>query len=164
LSDTRERVMNMMVHAVVEATNDAHGVQQHDVSMLHDEAKAGVERFQNYGFSSVPLPGAEAIMMFFGGARDNGKIVAVDHRTVRLRGLAGGEVAIYTDEGDTIILKRGRRIEIQTTQVKITAPGGVLVTGDVIADCDGTKISLMHHRHKDTQPGGGQSGVPLPTP
>lgn len=44
---------------------------------------------------------------------------ATEHGTYRMKGLKTGEVAIYTDEGDSIVLKRGRLIEVTTQTLRI---------------------------------------------
>ncbi len=66
------------------------------------------EYFQHYGFTSRPLSGAEIILI-----REGNHIIAVasDDRRYRIA-LEAGEVALYTDEGDKIHLKRDKTIEI----------------------------------------------------
>jgi len=66
------------------------------------------EYFQHYGFTSRPHPGAEAIIIKEG---NHFIMLASDDRRYRI-GLEEGEVALYTDEGDKVHLKRGRIIEI----------------------------------------------------
>jgi phage baseplate assembly protein V len=115
------RVMNMVARGVIESSNDNSGIQRQDLSLLYEEGKDAVERFQNYGFSSHPKRGSEAITVFFGGGRDHGIILACDDRTFRIRGLGEGEVAIYSDEGDTIILKRNNVMEVTTKTLNVKA-------------------------------------------
>ncbi|MDI8751962.1 phage baseplate assembly protein, partial [Salmonella enterica subsp. enterica serovar Montevideo] len=43
------------------------------VGLLDDEESDEVERLQNYGHFSVPLPGAEALIACVGAQRDHGK-------------------------------------------------------------------------------------------
>jgi len=66
------------------------------------------EYFQHYGFTSRPLEGAEAIIIKEG---NHIVMIASDDRRYRIA-LEEGEVALYTDEGDKIHLKRDRTIEI----------------------------------------------------
>lgn len=58
-------------------------------------------------------------MTFLGGNRAQGLAVKVDDRRYRLKGLACGEVALYTDEGDKIHLERGNLIVIYSPHVEI---------------------------------------------
>lgn len=117
----RDRIMLMMGRAVLQAVNDAGGIQIGQASILEDEERSNLERLQDYGFTSVPLSGADAFVAFPGGNRDNGVILRVDDRRYRLASLKGGEVAIYTDEGDFIILKRDNNIEVKTLHLVINA-------------------------------------------
>lgn len=116
------RVSNMVRRAVVNSTDDTTKMQELQVTVLQDETR-GIERFQNYGFTSVPLNGSEALVVFVGGRSDHGLAVAVDDRAHRLTGLQAGEVAIYTDQGDSVVIKRGGTIEVTaSTKVKLMTP------------------------------------------
>jgi len=79
---------------------------------LAGEAVPG-ELFQHYGFTSSPLPGAEYICIPVGGSSQHAVVVASEDGRYRLT-LDKGEVALYTDEGDKVHLKRGRVIEVET--------------------------------------------------
>jgi phage baseplate assembly protein V len=96
----------------VSLVDDTKKLQQVQVELLADETKDHVERFQQYGFTSVPLVGAEALVLFLGGGRDHGIVVAVDDRRYRLTGLQNGDVAIYNDEGAKIVLGRNQQITV----------------------------------------------------
>lgn len=162
LEPIRRRVLMAFGRAVVRAVNDDLNRQLLQIEVLKGELRDKVERMQNYGFTSVPLPGADAAVAFVGGDRGHGIVLVVDDRRYRLSGLEAGEVAIYTDEGDKIHLKRGREIHMTAgVKVVIDAPdvemtGTLTVTGDVIAD----GISLTTHVHSGVTTGGGVTGVP----
>jgi phage gp45-like len=140
-----QRLQLMIGRAVVLLVNDALKMQGLQVHLLADEVRDSVERFQEYGFTSHPLPGAEAIAAGVGGSRDHVVVLAVDDRRYRLRGLAQGEVAVYTDEGDKIVLRRGGVIEVTAAaKVRLVTPL-VECTGNVTIDgtlqVDGTITS-----------------------
>ncbi len=105
--------------SLITAINDDRGFQQLQLSILKDELIDKIDRYQNYGFTSHPKPGSQAIGLFNGGRRNNGIVICVDDRRYRLKGLKEGEVAIYTDEGDSIILKRENTIEVKTKNFKV---------------------------------------------
>lgn len=148
----RDQVMNMVARGVLSTTDDDEGIQQQQLSLLYEEGKVEVERFQNYGFSGSAPPDAEALVVFVGGGRDHGVVVAVDDRQTRFTGLKPGEVAIYTDEGDSIVLKRDNIVEITTKQHLVSAEQlmsiriengtveieatNIMITGDVHIDGD----------------------------
>lgn len=107
------RMVRMTVaRGVINLVNDGLQIQELQVTLLADEVRADVERFQEYGFTSHPIPGAEQVTVSVGGNRDHGIVIAVEDRRYRLKNLAQGEVALYTDEGDKIHLKRDKTIEI----------------------------------------------------
>lgn len=120
MSDHR-RIMNMVCRGVLAATDDEPGMQLGQISLLHEEGKVAIERFQNYGFSSNPPAESECAVIFVGGGRDHGIIVATDDRQSRFTGLGAGEVAIYTNEGDSVVLKRGGIVEITTKHLIVNA-------------------------------------------
>lgn len=94
------------------------------VQMVQGDALAGEtgrddELFQDYGYTSNPPAGTMKIVLPMGGKTSHGIIIATEHGTYRLKGLKTGEVALYTDEGDSIVLKRGRLIEVTTQTLRI---------------------------------------------
>lgn len=182
LAPLARRVRLMVSRGVVAVVNDALKLQGVQIQLLAGETSGSLERFQEYGFTSVPHAGAEAVVVFAGGARSHGLAIAVDDRRYRLKGLAAGEVALYTDEGDQIHFKRGRTIEVVAgTKVAVSAPlvemsgelnvtgkitgqGGMAISGGAGSTFSG--VTLTHdgvnigktHVHGGVQPGGGVTG------
>lgn len=118
----KRRVMLMVGRAVVKAVADDPKMQTLQITLLAGEVHDNVERFQNYGFTSVPHPGAEAAVMFVGGLRSHGLVVAVDDRRYRLTGLEAGEVALYDDLGQKVHLKRDQILVSSPTKVVVDCP------------------------------------------
>lgn len=137
LRPLQTRIANLVSRATVSRVDDSQKMQSLQLEVLAEETREGVERVQNYGFTSVPLEGAEAVVLFVGGRRDHGLAVAVDDRRHRLKGLQPGEVALYSESGSTVVLKANGDVEITP------ASGVVTVAGDVSAD----GISLKTHTH-----------------
>lgn len=155
------RVAMAAARGIVRATGDSTGLQTMRVSLMEDEAKDGVERVQEYGFTSHPLPGAECVAIFIGGNRDHGAIVATDDRRHRPGGLGAGDVLIYDNRGNRVLLSAAG-IEI-TAPVKATiiAPeveitGDVTVTGEmtVTENLTADGISMRDHVHPENDSGG----------
>lgn len=96
LDPIRRRVRLMIGRAVLNSLNDAGGLQVIQVKLLAGETRDNVERMQNYGFTAVPLPGAEGIMASVSGNRDHGVIIVMDDGRYRMRNLKPGEVAMYS--------------------------------------------------------------------
>ncbi|MGO0632206.1 phage baseplate assembly protein domain-containing protein [Pseudomonas sp. SAR267] len=82
--------------------------------------KVSGELMQHYGFVSGPLPGAEYIVIPVGGNSKHSVVVATADGRYRLQ-VVDGEVALYTDEGDYIHLKRGKLIEVKTDTLIVNA-------------------------------------------
>lgn len=136
------RIRMMLARAVIKAVNDNTNVQQMMVSLLVGEIRDGVERFSNYGFDACPLPGMEAFVGFIGGDRGNPVVISVADRQFRIKGKQSGEVVIYTDEGDTIFLKRGHNIEVNTETLTMNAKNIILNASEgVQVNTPLTKIS-----------------------
>lgn len=136
------------------------------------------EYLQHYGYTSRPQPGAEAIII-----REGNHIVMIasDDRRYRIS-IEEGEVALYTDEGDKIHLRRNRIIEIAggeqvivttkvaeivaTTRCQVTSPeinlgGNRSVLKALI---DERLLALFNsHTHSGVQVGGGSTGTPNTT-
>lgn len=139
---------NVAGRGLVLLVDDARAMQTLQIGVLDNETIEGAERIQEYGFSSHPLPEAEIVALFIGADRSHPIVVACDDRRYRLS-LQPGEVALYTDEGDNVVLRRGRVIEVSTSHlvvnaaddvavttgtVDIKAPGGTTIHGDVLVE------------------------------
>lgn len=119
------RLKNLFARGVVNLVQDGLKMQGQQITLLDGEVVDNVERAQNYGFTSNPHGGAECFVAFIGSGREHGIILAVDDRRYRLKGLKGGEVALYTDEGDTLIFKRERTVELTTKNFVVKAEDSI---------------------------------------
>jgi len=99
------RIRLLVSRGVLKLVDDSLKLQSVQVTLLGDQP-AYAERFQQYGFTSHPHPGAEAIVAAVGGARAHLVALSVDDRRYRLKALAKGEVAIYDDQGQRVHLTR----------------------------------------------------------
>lgn len=117
------RIANVVARVVLRRVDDSKKMQVVQLTALEGETRGDIERVQNYGFTSVPLAGAEAVTLFPGGSREHGVVIAADDRRYRLTGLQAGEVAIYTDQGDKVVIERGGTIRVvAATKVVVSAP------------------------------------------
>ncbi|WP_392439110.1 phage baseplate assembly protein V [Cloacibacillus evryensis] len=151
----RDRIALAVGRVVLRLIDDTLPLQAIQIEALCGEVRDSVERLQNYGFTSVPLSGCRAVAVFPGGDRSSGIVVATDDIRYRKKGLRPGEVAVYNNEGDFILLKNGGGIEITTKHgVVVRSPLVTVPDGDVIA----SGISLKKHTHTGCQ--GGSTGLP----
>lgn len=114
LRPIRNSIANLVARADVQLVDDGKRMQILQVGAHVGEDIDDAERFQNYGFSSVPKAGAEAVVVFPGGDRGHPLVVSVDDRRYRPIGGQPGEVFMYTDEGDLVRLGRGQLVVIKT--------------------------------------------------
>ncbi len=101
--------------------NSAPAMQITQVAGLADELLQSVELLQHYGYTSNPPLDSECIILPLGGRSAHSIVIATEHGTYRLKNLKAGEVALYSDEGDSVILKRGRIMEVTTQTLNVAA-------------------------------------------
>ena len=168
------RVRLIADRAIVTAVTDSLNRQGLQLKVLADEAADDVERFQNYGHTSVPPAGSEAIVLGVGGARAGLVAIVVEDKSVRPKDLEAGDNCLYHLEGHRIILRKDGRLELEAKTVIISTSekltimspdteiqGPLHVTGEITSDTDvktGT-TSLKGHKHNES--GGGQTSAPV---
>lgn len=137
LSPVWRRMRLLISRGVLQVSEDSKGLQEVQVT-LQGDSPAWAERFQSYGFTSVPHGGAEAVVAAVGGARAHLVALVVDDRRFRLSGLQGGEVAIYDDLGQAVHLTRegivvkGAGLPLAFVDCPVvTMDGDLEVAGDV---------------------------------
>nr|WP_240746184.1 phage baseplate assembly protein V [Escherichia coli] len=128
LTPLMRRVRLMLARAVVNVINDGRKVQNLQVGLLDDEESDEVERLQNYGHFSVPLPGAEALIACVGAQRDQGIAVVVEDRRYRPTNLEPGDAGIYHHEGHRIRLTKDGRCIITCKTVEVYADESMTLT------------------------------------
>jgi len=90
-----------MIRGIIKSVTEGF-IKLFSASGRANESFSDREYFQHYGFTSRPREGAEIIII-----REGNHIIGIasDDRRYRLA-IEDGEVALYTDEGDYIHLKR----------------------------------------------------------
>lgn len=125
------RIQMMIGRAVIVAANDALKAQGLQVELLDGEVQDGIEHFQHYGLTSVPLAGAEAVVAFVGGLRSHGICIGTVDRRFRLIALEAGEVALHDDQGQKVHITRDG-IVIETDKLVTVRSPNVLVEADAV--------------------------------
>ncbi len=147
----QNKIAMLVGRCVLAATNDSEGIQKIKMSVLAGEVMENIERMQNYGMTSHVPDGGEGLVVFPFGNREHGICVAMDNRNFRIKNLEKGEVAIYTDEGDQIILKRGNNIEVICgNKVTINAENELAVNTKKITENATTEITRTTQADKTT--------------
>ncbi|EOF4706593.1 phage baseplate assembly protein V [Klebsiella oxytoca] len=152
------RLRLMVDRALVRIVTDSFGRQNLQVQSLADENDDDVERFQNYGFSSVPPLGSEAIVVAVGGRRGGMVAIAVEDKGSRPRGGEEGDVILYHQEGHIIRLKKDGVIEITGKVVNLVGSENCNIISKQINITGPTSFSediqvkgksFLDHIHKD---------------
>lgn len=169
------RLLMVVGRGRVTTSDDSGNVQVLQVRLGQDEVRDGTPRLAEYGLTSVPPIGSDAIVIFIGGDRSAGVAVATGNQGARPKGLAVGEVAIHDDQGQMVHITRsgitikgaGKPVTIQDTpKVRIEADR-LEVTGDIEDRCDtdGRTMAAMReiyneHTHGGVQTGSGSTSIP----
>lgn len=166
LQPVKNRMALMISRAVLSSLADGEGLQLVQVKVrgdddVHDRA----ERYQNYGLTTVPLAGAECIVVAVGGITSHLAILAIDDRRYRPKNLKAGEVMLYDHLGKFIHLQDDGTILIKGTKVRIESTLEVTQEIKDRCDTDGTTMSEIRgthddHDHGGIQPGGGTTNKP----
>lgn len=147
IAPTHRRIMHMVSRAKLTMVSDQEGLQRLQVTVLNGETRDFVERFQQYGFSSHPQPGAEVLMLSVGGSRDHPIIIAVDDRRVRPGSAEPGETEFYNDVGVSFLLKADGTILVKAPGGKVRIETDMLeCTGDIKDHCDGDGRTMKEMR------------------
>lgn len=96
LEPIRRRIALMFRRAVASLVKDENPVQIMQLKMFRGECRSQVERIQEYGFSSVPMPGAQAVAACVDGECGHELVIATDDRRYRPRKKAPGSLMLYT--------------------------------------------------------------------
>ncbi|WP_245623696.1 phage baseplate assembly protein V [Paraburkholderia nodosa] len=183
------RILNIIGRARVNLVKDSGPVQMVQLTVNDLETIDNIPVVHDFGFSSNPPEGSDVAMVFVGGDRSNGVIVASNHQKYRVRNLAPGESVIYTQDGKQIYLTasggikvaaNGQPVEVDNaTTVTINAATKVRMvtpllecTGDIVDNCDTTGRSMAadralydEHKHPivNIQTGGSTINTGTPT-
>ena len=121
LGPLRRRMATMVGRCILQAVNADTGIQQVQVSILADEPMTDVEHMEPYGYTSNPPAGGEGVLLNVAGRRCAAVAFNIGGRQFRLKGLKGGEVALYTDEGDKFVFERGNTTRLTTKHYIVEA-------------------------------------------
>lgn len=153
----RNRVYMMITRAVIETVKDGKGMQLVKLKLLAGETRDDIERFQNFGFSSNPPVGSEALSLAVGGNREHLIVVAVEDRRVRVKNLKNGESIVYTDDGTIIHLKKAGEVEIlAATKIDVKVPEINLGAGTLEKIINGEAFKTLYN----AQTHNGNLGIP----
>ncbi|MCD8139446.1 MAG: phage baseplate assembly protein V [Planctomycetaceae bacterium] len=176
MAEINNRIKLMVRRCRLGVVNDENPVQTVEAGIYKNEFRSGVERIQEYGLSTVPPEGGQAVVAFLGGEGSHPVVIATDDRRYRPRKRKPGDVSLYTDQADhgvfltsdgRGVLIRGLKITVHADdEVVVNAPkirvlGHLEVTGDILDMSRGTGRTMAtmrkyfdNHVHKENDHGG----------
>lgn len=134
MAPIKRRVALGIGRAILRAVSDVAGLQRVQVEALAGEVIDNAERFQQYGYTSHPHDGAEAVVLALGGNRNHPIVISVDDRRFRLLALEAGEVAIYDDLDQVVHLQRDR--------ILVTSPKDITVSAGETVRIEGKRVEV----------------------
>ncbi|GHW23344.1 Mu-like prophage FluMu protein gp45 [Vibrio cholerae] len=146
LAPVRRRLRSMANRAQVTGVVESLQRQNLQLQIENDEAVDDIERFQNYGMTSYPPVGSEAVVMALKGSLDQRVAVAVEKKDLRPKG-EQNDVIVYHAEGHQIRLISNGKLIVTATDVifnasnsfRIISPENIIqgplhVTGGISTD------------------------------
>lgn len=139
----------LLGRGVVESVDDTPMMRTVQAEFLPGDVREGLEHFEPYGFTSRVKEGAEAIGAFFNGDRSHGVVLVTADRRFRLH-VEEGEVAVFDDQGQKVVLKRDGILVETPKNLTATVGGNALATvsgtttlksGDVTIDAPSVHIT-----------------------
>lgn len=118
----------MLAKGRLSSVKESTGIQTVQVT-INGEVHDGVERLQNFGFTSYPKKDAQLVVSFIGGNRERPVVTVIDDGNYRIK-LVEGEAAIYNAFGNVIKLSADGTISLGDDSV--LAPTAGVVTGECI--------------------------------
>lgn len=116
LAPIKQKIILMIGKAVITAAKDNEAIQLVQIDMGNDEKIDSVERIQNFGFTSFPVSGSEAVVICIAGDREHPIVIATDSGEHRPK-LNSGESVMYSSGGMRVKVKNDS-IELGVTSLK----------------------------------------------
>lgn len=105
-----DRIMSLFSMGTVARVDDSNALQLIDVDGPGDEDFQEVERLQPYGITANVPDGSEVICIHINGLREHPIAIVIDSSEHRITGLKKGEVCVYSQHGNTILLNEDGEI------------------------------------------------------
>lgn len=152
----KRRMFLSLSRGILKAVNsNADPVQKLQLTALANDTRTDVERAQEFGFDSYPVPGtAETIQLSFNGNQDQTVVICVQDRKLRpTDGVEGESIQYSKNDKDTphrVHLKADGSTHIlakEGNSIVLKADGSIEITGSasnqsIILKADGSIINL----------------------
>lgn len=144
----RRRILLMVGKAVITAAKNS-TINTASIDLMAQESARDIEMIQQYGFTSVPTAGAEAVVVAIGGDRSNLVIIATDGSQEKPE-IKEGESAQYNKSGEYVKINLNKNVALKS---------GVYHTS-----IDNFINLFLQHTHLSGAPGSPTSPITAATP
>jgi phage baseplate assembly protein V len=129
LDRIKRKFQAMVGRGRINVSNDTGPVQFVQATLGPLEVRDATPRVAEFGFSSRPPPGTDVVLVFVGGDRSNGIVIATGHQASRPTGLEEGETIVY---------------DLFGKYIKFTKAGGIVVeaNGSAVTINDATTVTI----------------------
>ena len=130
------RVISIISYGSIQTGDDSGKVQRQQVVISPIEMRDNTPRVAEYGFTSMPPPDSDAVVIYLSGDRTKGGIIATGHQASRLKNLASGEVALYDDKGQMVYLQKDKMHTVTPFDYLLDVTGNIRVNGGGTVEFD----------------------------
>ncbi|MDR5815785.1 phage baseplate assembly protein V [Caballeronia sp. LZ033] len=175
LNALSRRIRLFVSRAVISFVDDTRTVQYLQAKINALETVGDIPRYVEYGLSSNPPLGSEALIVFGNGERTNGIVIATSNAKFRVTALKSGEVVVHDNTGQKVYLSQdgmvldggGKQVTIRNTPVVLADTPILRCTGDIIDNYGtntrtvaGMRAVANAHVHGGVQSGSSNTGIP----
>lgn len=151
------RIQGMIqIGSITVSGDDTGRVQKAQVTVSGRAVRNKLPVIQHYGLSAVLPVGLDALILSLSGDATSGIVLGSLDKENRPKGLKSGQVCLFTQGGDRILLDNGGSgITIIPAGGTVKIQGDGHITGKLTVDGDVTAngISLDNHTHKENGKG-----------
>ncbi len=140
-----QRIRMLIGRGRITTGNDTGAVQQLQVQLAGVETGDNRPRVAEFGFTSMPPAGADAVVVFLSGDRSAGVVVATNHQQSRPRGMKPGETMVYSQDGKCVYFSdagivvdaKGQPVTVQNASVATIQAETKIVADTPLFQCTG---------------------------
>ena len=132
--------------------NDSGPVQTVQAQLDALSTRDNIPVLSNYGFFGAPPIGADLHVAFLDGDRSKAVVIASNHQSHRMTGVAPGDAGLYANGAIVHLSSTGIGLTGAISHTgNYTLTGNLTVTGSVTAGAGGgDSVTLQGHRHPAT--------------
>ncbi|WP_175829724.1 phage baseplate assembly protein V [Burkholderia cepacia] len=157
MTDLLTRVRNLFGRGRITLVDDTGPVQLVQLRMNGLEVPSGRYRVPEFGFSSNPPIGTDALALHVAGDRSAGAVIGTNHQQSRPRGLAPGESILYSQDGKRVYLTASGGIVVEAKGQDVVVNDAANVTWN----CSGDFKIVAGGKFSVVAPGGTDFDTPM---